>query len=30
VVWPSQRLLPARVVLVRDLLVQGLMRMFRS
>lgn len=30
VVWPSQRLLPARVVLVRDLLVQELTRMFRS
>ncbi len=29
VVWPSQRLLPARVVLVRDLLVEGLTRLFR-
>jgi DNA-binding transcriptional LysR family regulator len=29
VVWPSQRLLPARVVLVRDLLVAGLSRLFR-
>lgn len=30
VVWPSQRLLPARVVLVRDLLVEALSRMFRG
>lgn len=30
VVWPSQRLLPARVMLVRDLLVTELSRLFRS
>ena len=30
VVWPSQRLLPARVVLVRDLLVEALTGMFHG
>jgi DNA-binding transcriptional LysR family regulator len=30
IVWPSQRLLPARVVLVRDVLVSELTKMFRQ